>query len=258
MGPGSSIGILGGNGFLGSNLASYFRTKECTVTAISRDTYVENIGKEFDVFINANGNSRRFWANQHPQEDYEASVVSVEKSIQNFGFKKYFFISSSDVYPNHHDSEQTKESQTIDENKLEPYGLHKLQAETAVKKLPDYIILRCSAMIGPGLQKGLIKDILDGTDLFITKDSRLQFITTTEIGGVIQKIADDRIRNTIFNCGGKGSVGVTEILKIFGKSVVFRDEAQKQEYEMNVHKLDKLVILKTSQKYLKEFYEEQA
>ncbi len=251
------IGILGGKGFLGSNLVDYFEKQGYHTTAIGKDNYRNLINYEFDIIINANGNSKKYWANQHPEADYEASVISVQNAIRDFKFDKYFFISSSDVYPDHQDPIKTAENQAIDRSRLEPYGLHKLQAEELVKKLPNYVILRCSAIVGPNLKKGLIKDILDSTNLFVTLDSQLQFIDAFEVGKIVEYLLKINQINQIFNCGGKGSVTVSEILKIFGKQLNSRKEAKKQKYEIDVSKLDKLIILKTSEEYLKKFYEEQ-
>lgn len=247
-----TIGILGANGFLGSNLVNYF-SEHFTVTGITKENYREFMGKEFDLLINANGNSKRFWANQNPAEDYIASVESVEKSIDSFRFSRYVFISSSDVYPYHGDPAQTSENQIIDESKLEPYGLHKYQAEKLVQTLPSYIILRCSAMIGPGLKKGIIKDILEGAEIFITPESHIQFILCSEIARTIEQLVSGGIENTIFNCGGKGSVEVTEMFELLNKKSPIRSDAQLQQYEMDVGKLDKLVGLETSKQYLQKF-----
>src|SRR5262245_31827752 len=96
-----SIGILGGGGMLGSDLAEYFKARGHHVVAIDRDNYSTQRGAQFDILINANGNSRRFWANEHPLEDFEASTVSVYRSLVDFTFNFYIYISSSDVYERH-------------------------------------------------------------------------------------------------------------------------------------------------------------
>jgi dTDP-4-dehydrorhamnose reductase len=245
-----SIAVLGANGFLGGNLVRYFLNSGYQVTQINRDCYESNIGKFFDVLINANGNSKRFWANQHPNEDYKLSVDSVKRSVSDFKFKKYFYISSSDVYPDHGNPQLSVEDSKIDINRLEAYGLHKYQAEQIVKTLPNYIILRMSAMVGQGLKKGVVKDILDGEDLFVTLATHLQFISTYEVGRVICELFKQNMENQIYNCGGMGSVSVGEMFCILNNICKIRPEAKKQEYEMGVQKLHNLVRLKHSKEYL--------
>ena len=71
-----TLAVIGGSGTLGSDLVQYFSTK-FVVISINRGNYRDQIGKLFDVVINANGNSKRFWANQNPVEDFFASSASV-------------------------------------------------------------------------------------------------------------------------------------------------------------------------------------
>lgn len=248
------IAIIGAKGMLGSDLADYFDSR-CNVFAVDKDNYNDYIGESFDVLINANGNSRRFWANQNPEMDFELSVTSVANTIKDFKYSKYIFISSSDVYYNHGDPKKTTEDEKIYEQKLEPYGLHKYQAETLVKKLPSYLILRCSAMLGTNLTKGVVRDILDKKDLFVTADSYLQFVTTLAVAEVIETLLLPDMTNDIYNCGGTGSVEVNKIMQLAGQGCNILLEAKKQEYEMNVDKLGRIYNLKSSALYLANYIE---
>lgn len=249
----TTIGIIGGSGFLGLNLSEYFAKKSAKVLKIDKENYKNFLGQDFDVLINANGNSKKFWANQNPVEDYKLTVDSVKNSLKDFNFKLYVYISSNDVYSDPEDPNQTHESITIDHSKLQPYGLHKLIAEDIVKTLPKYLILRCSAMIGKNLKKGVIKDIQDNRDLFVSLDSKLQFITASEVGSVIEMLIQRKLQNETFNCGGSGNVSVSEILQMFNKVLPTISEAQKQVYEINTNKLKSFFDLKTSKQYLEEY-----
>ena len=51
-------------------------------------------GMHFDAIVNANGNSKKYLAEQDPQLDYEMSVESVSRSLADFRFETYVFISS--------------------------------------------------------------------------------------------------------------------------------------------------------------------
>ncbi|GAG17657.1 unnamed protein product, partial [marine sediment metagenome] len=52
------IGIIGSGGFLGSYLSNGFMNSVC----INRDSYDFYKHKYFDCLINANGNSKRYFA----------------------------------------------------------------------------------------------------------------------------------------------------------------------------------------------------
>lgn len=246
------VAIIGSNGMLGADLMNYF-SDTFDVTGITRENYKEHINKNFDVLINANGNSRRYWANQNPKDDYEASVNSVKNSLKDFKFSQYIFISSSDVYPDHGNPQKNSENTQIDTTKLESYGLHKYQAEQLVNKLSSFTILRCSAMLGKNLKKGVIFDLQNKQPLFVTKDSYLQFITTEAVAEIIEYLILNNKNNEIYNCGGMGHIEVDEIAELLNEPFIPQKDTMKQEYEMNVNKLYTIYPLKTSNEYLQEF-----
>ena len=238
---------------LGSDLVKYLN-QSFSVTSISKENYSQFINHSFDVLVNANGNSKRFWANTNPLDDFIASTVSVYKSLFDFKFNAYVYISSSDVYVDHSSSASTSEDQTQDASKLSSYGLHKYLSERIVENhCKSYIILRASMLLGQNLKKGPIYDIIRKKSLYISEFSRLQMITTKEIANVIIFLIDKKISNDIFNLGGKGTVNFKTIQTYFSAPVVFSKDAEEQIYEMNVGKLDKLFSIKSSEKYLREF-----
>ncbi len=249
-----TLAVLGGNGMLGSDLLSYF-LKKYKVTSITKQNYSEHVGKSFDIFVNANGNSKRWWANQNPCEDFLASTNSVIKSIFDFPAKTYIYISSVDVYSRHDQPKYTLESSTIVPEKLEPYGLHKYLSEQIVKKYTNqFLILRPSAILGSSLKKGPVFDVINGKSLFITKNSKLQFITGFEIAKVIDLLLKKKITGNVINVGGIGSIYLSKLNKIFNKEIKTSPEARVQKYEMNVNKLKSLYpSLKSSEEYLQEY-----
>ncbi len=242
---------------LGSDLVEFFG-EHYKVTVIDRDNYDQHKGKNFDVLINANGNSRKFWADQNPYLDFEASTISVYKSLFDFKFKKYIYISSVYLYGGFPlpkiSPKEAFEDKEINVQKLSPYGLNKYLSEQIVRRYAsDYLILRCNTMIGNNSKKGVVFDILNNKDLFITLTSKLQLITTKEVANMINHLIFKNIKNQIFNVGGKGQFLFTKAEKYFGKKVKVSPEAKKQDLEQDVSKLNKIFKLKTSEEYLKDF-----
>jgi len=238
---------------LGSDLVKYL-SQSFSVTSISKENYSQFINHSFDIIVNANGNSKRFWAIKNPLEDFNLSTVSVYKSLFDFKFSIYIYISSSDVYANHSDSRFTLEDQHQDSARLSSYGLHKYLSEEIIKNnCKNYIILRSSMVLGKNLKKGPIFDIINNNPLFISKSSRLQMITSQEVANVIAFLINKNIQNEIFNVGGKGTVDFEKIQTYFSVPISFQDKNEKQIYEMNVSKLKKLFSLKSSEVYLQEF-----
>jgi len=238
---------------LGSDLVKYL-SQFFLVTPISRKNYSQFINHPFDVAVNANGNSKRFWAIKNPLEDFTVSTVSVYKSLFDFKFTTYIYISTSDVYINHSNSQFTIEDQYQDLAGLSSYGFHKYLSEEIIKNnCKNYIILRSSMILGQNLKKGPIFDILNTKPLFISKASRLQMISSREVASVITFLINKKIKNETFNIGGRGIVDFKKIQTYFSVPVNFQDKNETQVYEMNVSKLNNIFPLKTSEVYLQEF-----
>lgn len=239
---------------LGSDLVRYFRDY-FQITAINKENYDVHIGKSFDVLINANGNSKRFWANKNPQDDFLASTVSVYQSIFDFPCDTYIYISSPDVYEHHTSPDYTKESQEIDPKNLQPYGFNKYLAELIIKKhKKKFLILRSSMMLGLGLKKGPFYDIVHGNPLFITSETRLQLITTHALAEIIKILLDKHVLNVMLNVGGIGTFAFVKINEYFKKNIHVSPDAERQIYEMSVEKIKHLYPpLKTSEEYLRDF-----
>lgn len=247
------IAILGAEGFLGSELYNCFKD-HYDVYGINRANYNTKRGEKFDIFVNADGNSRRYWANNNVLKDFEASTISVYKTFFDFKIDYYIYISSADVYGKHEDLSKTKEEAIINPINLCAYGFHKYLSELIVKKYANkYLILRSSAMIGENIRKGPIRDILDDKPLFITLDSKLQFISTSEVATIIMKLISSNIHNEIFNVGGVGAVSFSCLERILHKKLIAQQEAEKQIYEMNVAKLKRIFPVKKSEEYVQEY-----
>ncbi|HHT9158343.1 MAG TPA: NAD-dependent epimerase/dehydratase family protein [Candidatus Brocadiaceae bacterium] len=250
------VAILGAHGLLGSELYNHFKNRY-NIYGITKLNYEINRGEEFDLFINANGNSRKFWANNNGVADFNASTTSVYNTFFDFSIQKYIYISSADVYDKCFEIGYTSEKTIINPSRLSIYGFNKYLAELVVQKFSqNYVILRCSALIGSGLKKGLIKDIIDGTPLFLSADSTLQFITTAEIGKIIETIVTKGISNQIINVGGIGAVSPIQISEILNKGVIIRNDAEKQRYEMNVEKILRFFPVQKTMEYVKAFIHE--
>lgn len=248
------LAIIGSSGMLGSdlvkNLSPYF-----VVSSITKDNYSQYIQTKFDILVNVNGNSRRFWANQNPQDDFISSTASVYKSILDFPCDIYVYISTPDVYENHTSSKYTNENELINPINLVPYGFNKYLAELIVKKYKSkFLILRSAMILGNNLKKGPFYDILTGKSLYVTRESCLQLITTRAIAEIIRKLLDKAVTNEIINMGGIGNFSFTKIRNYFNNEIKILPEAETQIYEMNVEKLKLLYpSLKTTEEYLQEF-----
>jgi dTDP-4-dehydrorhamnose reductase len=249
-----TIGVLGGRGLLGSDLVGFWKDKH-EVQIIDRDNYDQYKDQHYDLFVNANGNSRRFWANENPAADFELSTASVMKSLIDFSYEKYIYISTPDIYENPTTPSTTHEDEPGEIGKLSPYGFHKRLSEGLVKHYAsNYLIIRSAALLGTNLKKGVIHDIFNDQELYVTQDSKIQFITTEAIADIINILLERGINKETINAGGQGAVMLEDIGSLVGKPVRVRSNAEQQLYEMNTTKVRGFYkSLKTSKEYLQSF-----
>ncbi len=253
------LAIIGAEGMVGSDLVRYLENS-FQITPITKENYRAYIGTSFEVVVNANGNSRRFWANQHIFEDFLASTASVYQSIVDFSCKTYIYISSPDVYENHTKPIYTKENSIIHPQYLAPYGFHKYVSELIVKKyMAKFFILRCSMLLGTNLKKGPFFDIVHGNPLFISSASKLQLITTRAVSEIVNILLKAAPASDTINLGGVGTFSFKNIRKYFYKEIQISPDAEIQRYEMNIEKLKRWYPkLSTSEQYLRDFLKDDA
>ena len=233
------IGILGADGFLGKALCKQFPD----AVQITHDNYVSHAGTEFDIFINANGNSRKYHAEKNPFNDFNKSVISVMDTLGMFIIKHYIYISS--LYADYR-SQST-------------YGFHKYLAEEIVRHNADsYLNLRCCAMIGKDMKKGVIYDLLKSKRLWITGESSMQFITVSEVAKIIETCIKKKFTYPYFtNVCGNDMIRISEVAEMLGVEFKERKNAIRSilTYTGEYH-LPEIFPIKTSKQYIQEFIDE--
>lgn len=206
-----SIAILGSNGFIGSNLLELIPNS----IGITKENYYTLRGSHYDTFINAAGNSDKRLPETDPILDFNLSVRDVLHSITDFSFDNYIYLSSCEVYGSL--SEDTNEEREINPAYISKYGLSKYLAECIVKRYcQKYLILRLNGVVGQNMKKGVIYDILNGDKLWVSKDSRFQFINTKQIAKFISSITK---WNKTYNLTGNFPVSIKDVIETLGREI---------------------------------------
>ncbi|ABZ83432.1 nad-dependent epimerase/dehydratase domain protein, putative [Heliomicrobium modesticaldum Ice1] len=235
------IFILGGNGFVGSAFVRWCEEQQRPYVNITRDNYKDYVGQRCDVFVNANGNSKKFLAAKEPMSDFALSVESVRRSLEDFHYGVYVYLSSCDVYPDCSTSDANSEDTVIDVRQQSPYGFHKYLAEQCVRhRAEKWLILRMGGFVGPNLKKNPIYDILHGGPLWVDPESELQFLPTDEMPRIVTRILEAGRTNETFNTCGRGVVKLSDVMKRSGRHVNVVEEAARVRYEVNVSKLSRI------------------
>ncbi|HJO32746.1 MAG TPA: NAD-dependent epimerase/dehydratase family protein [Anaerolineales bacterium] len=252
--------ILGGTGFVGSELCSCLKHNGASVLAIDSRNYIRHRGTSADVLVNCNGNAFRFKANQNPTWDFEASVITVEQSLSDFVVQLYVYISTVDVYNILMDPEQNHEAYPIRPEKLDYYGFNKWIAERLVEKYAKRsLILRLGSVIGNGMQKGPLYDLLNAKPLHMSLDSELSFIDTSTIARVISVIVAMGLSGEIINLTGTGSAKLRDLSSMLPSSVQFGSGAHTvtHRYNINNTKIRGIMPIPTSLEVAKHYVGDQ-
>lgn len=233
------IYVLGGRGLVGSAFVRLFeeRGEECAI--IDRQNYSEFIGKSCKLFINANGNSRKPLAAKAPVEEFDASVRSVRASLVDFRYDSYLHISSCDVYADCSRPVFTREDTPIHPAHQSTYGFHKWLGEQCVQHVASkWMILRLGGMVGPGLKKNAIFDILNGDKLWLDPESRLQFLYTADVARIALNLIANQCSGEIFNLCGRGTISLRTVIEAAGdRGISLQPGSPLVTYDVNISKI---------------------
>ena len=248
------IFILGGHGFVGSAYARLFLRENVPFEAITRETYAKFVGSTCDILINANGNSRKFLASESPLADFAASVTSVRSSLIDFKFKKYVFLSTSDVYANCTSPAHTREDAVIHPDHLSPYGFHKFLAELCVQhRAAEWLVIRQGGFVGPGLKKNAVFDVLHGDKLWAHPESRYQFISTDDSARLVMQLLESGIRNETLNLTSNGTISIAELMRLAARELKYYGDEKPLHYEISTEKVGQLLALPGTRSTIESF-----
>jgi nucleoside-diphosphate-sugar epimerase len=251
------IFILGGNGFIGSAFSRICIKQNLEHHIITKENYAKYSDRSCDVFINANGSSSKLLGNKDPKADFDANVKSTRDTLVDFKFKKYVLISSCDVYPDCSSPATTSEDFNIDVSKQSVYGFHKYLAEQCVQNTSErWLIMRLGGMVGIGIKKNAIFDILYGDKIWLNPESKLQFINTDDVAQITIDLLEKKINNETYNLCGDGLVKLQDVINRVGKHIQIVANSPNVVYNVNVSKIKKIISLPKSIETVNKFVDE--
>ncbi len=168
---------------------------------------------------------------------------------------KFIFISTIDVYSK--DEQLHQEDEVLDMRQpREIYPWTKLASEVAVtKKSNNFLILRCSALLGQYSRPNSLTRILDNdrSGLSLAPTSMFNYVLHSDISDFI-KLAIDQDLTGIFNIMSSRNIVLSEVAKLSKRQVNYG------EYVYNCGQIDNAKVVsvfpafnKTSAEVIKEF-----
>jgi nucleoside-diphosphate-sugar epimerase len=175
--------LIGHSGFVGTTLLG-----QTSFDALYRSTDIDQIeGQAFDLLVCAGAPAAKWKANRDPEADL-ANLRGLMGHLARVQAKQVVLISTVDVYPR---PLNVYEDTGIDQQELQPYGLHRLYLEQFVQQtFSNAAIVRLPGLFGTALRKNFIFDLIRNPDsLALThRDSVFQFYDMSRLWSDIQHV----------------------------------------------------------------------
>jgi nucleoside-diphosphate-sugar epimerase len=251
------ITIIGAKGFVGSALVRYFSKKDYKTKLVTRESYSKLIGERSDVVIDASGNSKKYLAEDDPVKEFNFSVQHRLKTLFDFPADLHIHISSVDVYNDLSSHATTSEGKIIDPSLSSNYGFHKMIAEQIIQHYSNrWLIIRLAGMVGKGLRKNPVYDILNGLPIRIHPDSQYQFMNTDDVARIVCGLLEKNIHGEIFNVCGDGLVSPHQIASFADKAIdlsLIDVNESKRIVDISIDKIKKYFKMPKSVETIKSF-----
>lgn len=251
------VTVIGVNGLAGSAFARILPPLGHECIGVTRHNYEKLKNTKTDILINANGGTSKPKAESDPIGEIDRTVITAMQFCRDFKFDQFVQISSGDVYSVLDDPEQNTEDTEIILDDLSAYGICKFLAESAVRKQCDkWLIVRPGGLLGPGLRKNPIFDLLTGDKLYVHPDSRFGYIHTDKLAWIIITLLEKNISNDVFNVCGKGLVSIRQVMEwTDNESASYDDSREPSHYELNHDKIEQHCELPDSETTVRNFIE---
>jgi len=232
-----NICVMGHTGFLGSAVYEILSKQFDNVIGISSKD--NDCSLFFDAVVNCAGVSARYLVARYPDKAY-TTEKEIARRIEGMSFERLIHVSSVCA--------------TVIEE-AHPYNLMKLYMENRYREIVQptsrLVVIRPGGMVGKGIKKNVVFDILNDKPIFVTADSIHYYISTDDIANIISLIIKDDNLEGIIDVAGDGSVTVKEICQILEKKPK-QFGTMKEEYSIGIDKLKTFFQPKSSAEYIKE------
>ena len=204
-----SIALFGYSGFVGSNILQFYKVDQF----YNSKNINEARNKTFETIYFCAIPAMKWHANKYPNEDADA-IDSIKDVLKTVKANKFILISTIDVYENV--TNESDESSQIFFEQNHTYGKNRYLFEQFImENYADYNIVRLPALLGKGLKKNIIYDLINNNNVnLINLKSAFQWYDLEWLKNDIDVI----LKNNIKICNlFTEPVETSDIVKVFSK-----------------------------------------
>jgi len=172
--------LIGFSGFVGSTLL-----KQQAFSSLYRSTNIAEIDNEtFDTVVCAGAPAQKWIANRDPEADRQ-KIDGLIGHLSRIQCDSFVLISTVDVFKQPLGVDETT---AVDEEGLHAYGANRYRLEQFVRQhFANALIVRLPGLVGPGLRKNVIYDLLNDNNLHAVESRGVfQFYPMVNLGYDIQ------------------------------------------------------------------------
>lgn len=215
--------VIGGNGFIGSEIVKAFQTPDIDVVVPARNELFTSDGNS-DIIIYCAGNGDC----SKPEQVVESNVLYLQQILTQCSFKKLIYLSSTRLYLN---SELATEQANItihsDDNRR-LFNLTKLTAEECcLKSNKDILIVRPSNVYGNAFESKLFLPMIvkhailnKKINMYVDRDYSKDYVSVCDVSNVINFLAlNYNGAEKIFNIASGHNTTAIEIADIIQSKI---------------------------------------
>jgi nucleoside-diphosphate-sugar epimerase len=201
------IGIVGAGGYVGNSI--YKSLIDYKAVPIYKDTKT-NI--DFDIVIHAANPAKRFYANNHIEEDFENTVINTKKILQKYSCKTILISSIS----------CRTELDT-------PYGDHRKMCEELVLEKGG-TVFRLGPLFGGTRKEDILHDIVSNKKVYYSEDTKYAYVDVEWASEYVCR-SIERVPG-VYEIGAFNTVTLKEIAEAVNSESIFEGKNDDQ-YPLN-------------------------
>ena len=248
--------LIGHRGFVGSAIAGYLQENGVPFLGVDRANYEASRRQPARYLIDAGGSSDRRLSDADPVASLRAIVEHTLAVISDFPAERYVSLSTVAVYAEPTSQATTREDTPSDPVRLPTHGLFKLVSEALVRRYArSWVIVRLGPMVGPGLRKNSVYDLLERRTLYASPDSTLPYLDTRDVARIVWLLRDQA--NEAFNLTGRGTVRLADLARDVGVDLTpSLGDLPRDSFDIDISKVGRVVEVPSTKATLERFVSE--